>query len=206
MKTLSDLVKIVDKGEKNIISVKTKESSIRRINITIEGNNNEVFIEEGGTNVTIDLHIKGDNNLFFLDKDYRTIKTNVLLFGEDQRITIGKYAHIGGCGLNAQENTSIEIGDNALIAYQTDIRTTDSHSVIDNKTGQRINPAASVKLGDRVWVATQVIISKGVELKNDIIVGAKALVTKSFDQSNIMIGGVPAKIIKEDVSWALDKK
>lgn len=196
---------IKETGSNNKVEIKTKEKSIKRIKIIIEGDNNQVILEEGGTNVDITLHIKGNNNLFFLDKNYRTFKSNVLLFGENQRITIGKDAHFGGVGINAQENTSVIIGDEPLFSYQTEIRTTDSHSVVDVETGERVNHAKSIVLGNRVWMNTQVMISKGVTLGNDVIIGAKALVVKSFKESNIAIGGVPAKVIKTGVTWNRDR-
>jgi acetyltransferase-like isoleucine patch superfamily enzyme len=150
--------------------------------------------------------MKGNNNTFAVDKNYRTFRTNVILHGEGQRITVGKGAHFGNVGLNAQENTSIEIGDDALFSYQTEIRTTDAHSVLDYTTKERLNPAKSIKIGNHVWIGMQTIISKGVVLADDIIVGAKAMVVKSVNQSHVMIAGVPAKIMKENVTWSLDRK
>ena len=41
------------------------------------------------------------------------------------------------------------------------------------------------------------VILPGVELGNRTIVAAGTVVTKSFKQGNIVLGGVPAKIIKE---------
>ncbi len=198
-------VKVNNNGTNNEIIIKTNKNSINRINLRIEGNNNKVILEEGGVNVTIDLHINGNNNLFFLDKMYTTFKTNALLFGEGQKISIGKHAHFGNVGLNAQENTSIIIGNEALFSYQVEIRTTDSHSVLSLQTGERINPAKNIKIGNHVWIGTQTIINKGVEIADDVIVGAKALVVKSVLENHVSIGGVPAKIIQRNVTWSFDQ-
>lgn len=203
---LPENVRLVDRGENNEVVILTKDVAIKKINITINGNNNRVILEEGGTNVSINIDIKGDNNLYFVDKNYRTFRGNFILHGTDQHIKIGKHAHFGNVGVNAQEDTSIVIGDEALFSYQTEIRTTDSHSVLDYTTKERINPARSIKIGNHVWIGMDTIISKGVVLADDIIVGAKAMVVKSFNQSHVMIAGVPAKIVKENVTWSLDRK
>lgn len=204
--TYPNNVKINDRGNGNEITIKAKEQSIRNINITINGNNNLVIFEEGGTNVGINIDIKGDKNLFFVDKNYRTFRGNFILHGTGQHIKVGKNAHFGNVGLNAQEETSIDIGDDALFSYQTEIRTTDSHSVLDLHTRERINHAKSIKIGNHVWIGMQTIISKGVEIADDVIVGAKAMVVKSVPESHVAIGGVPAKIVKRDVTWSLDRK
>lgn len=41
---------------------------------------------------------------------------------------------------------------------------------------------------------------KGVSLGEDVIVSTGAIVTKSYD-SNVLLGGVPAKILKQGVNW-----
>jgi len=52
-------------------------------------------------------------------------------------------------------------------------------------------------MGDNCWIATNAIILPGVELGNHVVVAAGAIVNKSFREDNIIIGGIPAKIIKK---------
>mgnify|MGYP001087614667 CR=1 FL=1 len=54
-----------------------------------------------------------------------------------------------------------------------------------------------IKIGDNCWLATNAVILPGVELGNHVVVAAGAVVTESFKQDNILLGGVPAKIIKK---------
>ena len=53
-----------------------------------------------------------------------------------------------------------------------------------------------IQIGDNCWIGAGVIITAGVQLGNHTIVAAGAVVTKSFE-GNVIIGGVPAKVIKE---------
>lgn len=56
-------------------------------------------------------------------------------------------------------------------------------------------PEKPIKIGNNVWVGTRVIILPGVEIGDNTIIGAGAVVTKSFPKDCI-IGGNPAKILK----------
>lgn len=47
-----------------------------------------------------------------------------------------------------------------------------------------------------VWIGNNVFIKEGIEIGNNVIIGANSVVTKSFE-SNIIIAGCPAKIVKD---------
>lgn len=52
-----------------------------------------------------------------------------------------------------------------------------------------------IQIGDDCWIGTGAIVTAGVKLGDHTVVAAGAVVTKSFD-GNVLIGGVPAQIIK----------
>lgn len=45
------------------------------------------------------------------------------------------------------------------------------------------------------------ILSKGATIADGCIVAQGAVVTKSFREANVLLGGVPAKKIAENVEW-----
>ncbi len=51
-------------------------------------------------------------------------------------------------------------------------------------------------IGDYCWIASNVVILAGVVLGPRTIVGAGSVVTKSFPEGYCVIGGNPAKVIK----------
>lgn len=70
-----------------------------------------------------------------------------------------------------------------------------------DKDGKCINHAESIEIGNHVWIGMDVSISKGAQIADNSVIGQKALVTKAFKEQNVMIAGVPARIIKTNISW-----
>lgn len=52
-----------------------------------------------------------------------------------------------------------------------------------------------VCIGNNVWIGEGVCVMPGVTIGDNVIIGANAVVTHSFPK-NVVIAGVPAKIIK----------
>jgi maltose O-acetyltransferase len=56
--------------------------------------------------------------------------------------------------------------------------------------------AFPITIGNNVWISANATICPGVTIGDNVVVGAGAVVTKSFP-SNVVIAGVPAKIIRQ---------
>lgn len=107
------------------------------------------------------------------------------------------------CFVRAAEHTSITIGDGCLFSDVT-VETSDMHSVVDADTGVRLNPAEDVMVGDRCWLASGVLVLGGSRIGDDTVVAARSVVTSSFG-SNVLLAGVPARVVKENVAWSRER-
>ncbi len=66
-------------------------------------------------------------------------------------------------------------------------------------------PSASpVTLGDNVLVGANAVILEGVQIGDNAVVAAGSIVTKDVP-ANVVVGGVPARIIKERDQQTIDK-
>lgn len=58
------------------------------------------------------------------------------------------------------------------------------------------DPGKDIIIGDKSWIGMNTMILPGVELGPHTVVGAGAVVTKSFKEGHCVIAGNPAKVIK----------
>ena len=54
------------------------------------------------------------------------------------------------------------------------------------------------------WFDT--ILLKNTQVADNSIIGAASVVTKKFNDSNVIIAGNPAKVIKGDITWERERK
>ena len=94
----------------------------------------------------------------------------------------------------------ITIGDNVTLGWNVNIRDNDGHTIIDLNTNT-VSKSKEVKIGSHVWICAYADLMKGTVIPDDSVVSYRSLVTKAFNGSNILIGGVPAKVLKENIGW-----
>lgn len=104
-----------------------------------------------------------------------------------------KNCHIGA-------NKKVEFGDNCLLGSNISIQDCDGHHIYD--TDGNIKPnQKNIKIGDHVWIASDVIIQKGTYIERDNVVSRGSIVYGSFTESNYIIGGFPIGYIKKIGGW-----
>lgn len=102
------------------------------------------------------------------------------------------------------QDTSITIGDDCLFSSNIIFRTSDSHSIIDCRTKERINYGKNITIGTHVWLSNGVNILKGVTIGNNSIIGTKSIVTKNIPPNSVAVG-IPAKVTKDNVTWCTER-
>lgn len=167
--------------------------------IRIVGENNLIEVQNN-TLLNVDIRIRGHNNKLIIGSD-SSIKGIICIKGNNLSVLIGNHTSFGDVYILCQENSNVEIGSYCMFSRNIEIRTTDAHAVIDIKTGKRLNPAQSIIIGDHVWVSLGVLINKGAMIPDDCIVGAGAFINKPFTESNTILAGMPAKIVRRSVTW-----
>jgi serine O-acetyltransferase len=60
-----------------------------------------------------------------------------------------------------------------------------------------VNITSNVTIGDNVYIAPGAVILADVTIGDNVRIGANAVVSKSFEEPNITLAGVPAKKISD---------
>ena len=89
----------------------------------------------------------------------------------------------------------IEIGDDTFIGQNVCIMDHEAHGIDPSKRKQ-IGKIGKVIIGKNVWVGNNVTILKNSEIGANVIIATGAVVSGIFP-ANVIIGGVPAKILKD---------
>ena len=94
----------------------------------------------------------------------------------------------------------ITIGSDVTLGWDVHIRDNDGHKIIDGQTGA-VSESREVSVGDHVWLCAYTDVLKGSVIPNECVVAYRSLVTKAFTTENALIGGAPAKLLKEHIRW-----
>lgn len=153
--------------------------------------------------------------------DYLNRGKTSLKMGEGSRFIIKGSARIcNGCRITIEkggllelgrdtfinENTRITayqkiiIGDGCWIAWDVNIIDTDFHSIsINGDTGETVK---TVRIGNRVWIGARALILKGVTIGDGAVIAAGSVVTGDIP-AGCLAAGVPARVIRERVTWKI---
>ena len=101
------------------------------------------------------------------------------------------------CIINAG-NKEVYVGNDVILGWGTTILAANGHKIL-YKSEETVDDS-NIYIGNHVWLCSDVKCLSGTKISDDSIVAANAMVTKAFDESNILIGGTN-KILKYDINW-----
>lgn len=151
------------------------------LKISFLGKRSIIQTKMGDSKITVNGKVR-------LDDDTELLALGVISLGD--RCVLNKYSRIVA-------HESITLGNNVVIARFVSILDHD-HSV--GRQGDDISfkgyTTQPICIGNNVWIGDKVSITKGVNIGNNVVVAANSVVTKDVPD-NVIVGGVPASIIKQ---------
>ncbi|KQL36061.1 sugar O-acetyltransferase [Psychrobacillus sp. FJAT-21963] len=111
-------------------------------------------------------------------------------FGKN--ITIGKNVFFN-TGCSFQDRGGISIGNGSMLGMNVTIATLNHGLSLETRN---TTYPSSVIIGENVWVGSNATILPGVTIGDNSVVAAGAVVTKDVPE-NVVVAGVPAKVLKE---------
>ncbi len=109
-------------------------------------------------------------------------------------IVIGSRTYIGD-RTEIHAGQRVSIGDGCDISWDCVIMDRDYHKLNTEK-----EVFAPVTIGNHVWIGCKATILKGVTIGEGAVIAAGSVVTKDVP-ARALVGGNPARILKEEVTW-----
>jgi acetyltransferase-like isoleucine patch superfamily enzyme len=119
-----------------------------------------------------------------------TANNNIFIENDCQKV-LTSFAVSGNCYIAVFSNSKLQIGENTIFAPNVCIQTA-NHDL----RNRDLYHEKDIVIGRNCWIGFGAVILPGVEIGDNVTIGANSVVNKSFP-SNVVIAGVPAKIIKD---------
>jgi len=177
-----------------------------------------LYLSEMGGNIRLDKPAKfgmiriGFGNVGIFDQQRRSIwlVSGVVIFKGNANIGHGSKISVSGIltlgdnfAMTAESQVvcekAITFGDDVLVSWENLFLDTDFHKIRIN--GCITNAPKEIVIGNHVWFGCRCTILKGTLIADEIVVAANSTLSGRFDQSHTIIGGNPAQVLKEQVSW-----
>ena len=176
---------VSDRYTKLILS----RTSVLELQNTLKVNDNSIRANKRSSIIRLDenakMIISGFVSLFY--------GTDIVVF-QDGILEIGNSFLNSDCKVRCHKH--IKIGDGCAISHDCTIMDSDAHYINGDKHTKE------VIIEDDVWIGTRVTILSGTRIGKGAVVAAGAVV-KGNIPANSLVGGIPAKIIRENIEWSM---
>ncbi|MBO4897370.1 MAG: acyltransferase [Clostridia bacterium] len=160
--------------------------------------------------------IKGTLKIGKCWQDFRPAKTNFVI-GDNATLCVkGNYRIYSGSRVAVNRGATLVLGANGFMNMHTNLRCFERITVGDNvKISEEViisdsdnhmikrdnyKPAIPIEIGNHVLIGLRSMILKGTKIGDGAIIAAAAVVLRDVPERSL-VGGLPAKVIKENIDW-----
>jgi len=175
--------------------------SPRGLKIVFMGCGASVYLSKGSVYKSSVLKIYSNSVVKIAKTKIWGILNTLIDVGCDSTVDIGERFNMAGGAMSVYGGVKLSIGNDCMFADGINIMCGDGHRITDINTNEIINNPKSISIGNKVWLGRHSSVLKGARISDTSIVSLGAVVTSEFEDSNVILGGVPAKIIKRGIDW-----
>lgn len=152
------------------------------------------------------IYVNGDSNYISIKRTKFSIyslrisgmkNNNKLMIGENFFSTGDMHIEFAN-----RSNLTLNIGNDCMFGQGVNIMLDDCHKIYDLTSGVQINkPQKGICIGNKVWLARDVRVLKDVSIADNTVVATGSVVSKSSIENNVILAGIPARKVKENITW-----
>lgn len=177
-----------------LVSPKTKIIVSKTAKINLNGNTLCLNLCWNGKQNQPSTFCLGENAKLNLNGCFRTYSGSYVSVENGAELNLG--SGFINCNTKIYCFNKITLGDNVKISEDVILRDSDNHEIVYD--GYVKN--APITIDNNVWIGMRATILKGVKIGEGAIIAAGSVVNKDVPP-HTLVGGVPAKVIKENISW-----
>lgn len=166
-------------GGRGGVVVVHKNTLFSDVNCCFKNGGMAIFDESRFVITNLKVYINHEDSVFYVGKNFSCVSAQCYLY----------------------EGKGIYVGDDNQWSFGIQVRNSDAHAILENKTGKCLNHGGDVVIGRHVWIASNCTVLKGACIRDNTVVGSCSVVTKDLMEENCVIAGNPARIVKSDVTW-----
>lgn len=121
-----------------------------------------------------------------------------IVISESGNLYLGDKFYVSG-GLDLICQKKIFFGRDVIISWNCQIMDTDFHRIVSLEN-DCYPTCADIYISNHVWIGSRCTILKGSYISDNSVVGANALVSKKYKESNIIIGKFN-EVLKHNINW-----
>lgn len=190
-----------------------KFPNIKGFKVNFHGKNNKVILHEPYKLLENNFVDMAHNNGEFIleSSDMPICNLRIYRMMNNSKVHIGKNFSCRGVlvSMSGESGLALKIGNNCLFSSGIEVQPTDSHAVLDFESKKVLNRGKNITIGNHVWCSRNVTFLKGSHIPDNSVIATKCVVTKDYRGESeggggIVVGGVPAKILKRNITWSKD--
>lgn len=198
MRKLDEIADYID-DDGNMIESPARFS--KRVSVTFRGKNNRIIVDPAAKLKELLVVFDCDNGLLTIGPNSKHGFSMSIRIGEDAQVIVGSdVTSTTRCIVSAVEGATVEFGNDVMLASQNQVRADDGHPIFDVETGQRINPARDIYIGNHVWLGAQAVILGGADIGSGSVIGFGSIVTGRISNNCIAVGS-PARMVRQNIAW-----
>ena len=142
------------------------------------------------------------NNIIIFEQSPYRINGLYIDADTENTLYVDKNFQSGSFELRLREKQSMFIGKDNMYSSAITFWTSDGHAIIDTINNKCINRAKyPIVIGDHVWISHGVRVLKSSFINNGCVIGAGSIINKQFFETNAVIAGAPARVVKKSIEW-----
>lgn len=152
----------------------------------------------------------GDRNYLSIGKGAKLKIKGTCRFAKGIRLKLFSNAQLSiGNAFTANGNmtiscmSTINIGADCLVGWNVTILDNDGgHAILDKFSSIITNEPEPIIVGNHCWLSSNATLLKGTSISDSCTIGYGTIVVgKKYETKNIIIAGIPSRIVKTDVVW-----